>query len=182
MLYLHMFEAIWMSPGCKINFRRGEERNSPNDTNMMINEPLLMGLIVFKLFDHYDLKSYRTRSEAIRGESPLSFVQQGSFVANNPRCRSHLCRSINSISRRTLSSTHSHTHTTTHHTNHTHTFTHNSSSVCPSHLLSFLRSLVSSLVALFPPPPPPPLSCRLVPTSRYLVLIEMISHRQNPTR
>jgi hypothetical protein len=46
-----------VAPGCKINFRRGEERNSPNDTNMMmIDEPLLMGSNVFNLVDHYDIE------------------------------------------------------------------------------------------------------------------------------
>jgi hypothetical protein len=85
-----------MSPGCKINFRHGEERNSPNDTNMMIDDDLLMDLNVFDLFDHYDLKSYRTRSEAIRGESPSNSVQQGNFVADDP-CPFHTSLQIDQI-------------------------------------------------------------------------------------
>jgi hypothetical protein len=77
---------------------------------MMIDDDLLMGLIVFDLVPHYGLKRYQTRSEAIRGESPSNSVQQGNCFANDPRCHSHLCRSIKSTSRQTLSSTHSHTH------------------------------------------------------------------------
>jgi hypothetical protein len=136
-----------------------------------------MGLNVFDLFDHYDLKSCQTSSEAIRGESPSNSVQQGNFVADDP-CPFHTSLQIDQVDITSNPFFHSLTHSY-HNPSHksytyTYTFTHNSSSVCPSHLLSLLRSLVSSLVALFPPP----LSCRLVSTSRYLALIEMISHRR----
>jgi hypothetical protein len=135
-----------------------------------------MGLIVFNRVAHYDLKSYQTRSEAIRGESPLSSVQQGNFVANDPRWRSHLCRSINSISRRSLSSTHSHTHTTTHHTNHTHTHIH-------IHTQFLIRMSFSP--SFVPPLSRRNLSSPLLSSLVYLrsdISIETISHRRNPTR
>jgi hypothetical protein len=106
----------------------------------------------------------------------LSSVQQGNFVANDPRWRSHLCRSINSISRRSLSSTHSHTHTTTHHTNHTHTHIH-------IHTQFLIRMSFSP--SFVPPLSRRNLSSPLLSSLVYLrsdISIETISHRRNPTR